>query len=72
MKIYKCDNSLCDKNCDKNEMLTLKGYTGLSSGILLPDSFQEKHFCNGGCFEDWIIIEAQVCKKEIAFARTTS
>lgn len=72
MKIYKCDSSLCDKNCAEDEMVTLKGYAGLSGGILLPDSFLEKHFCNSACFEDWAILEAQVCKKEIAFARAKS
>lgn len=65
MKIYKCDAGLCNEQCEESKMVTLKGYTGLSGGILLPDRFHEKHFCDDKCFEDWLILEAQVCKKEI-------
>lgn len=68
MILYKCDNALCDKNCNISDMVTLKGYTGLSGGVLLPDKYQEKHFCNGECFETWLIIEANICKKEIVGA----
>ena len=70
MKIYKCDRNLCDEICDENKMITLKGYTGLSGGILLPDSFQEKNFCSALCFEVWIVLEAQICKKEIVEAKS--
>ena len=60
MKIYKCDRNLCDNVCNESEMITLNGYTGLSGGILLPDAYQEKHFCSAQCFEVWIVLEAKV------------
>ncbi len=62
MKVYVCDNVRCDKNCPESEMVTLKGYTGNAGGILLPDRFQEKHFCNSDCFEVWLSNEAKICK----------
>ncbi|KKN77215.1 hypothetical protein LCGC14_0361930 [marine sediment metagenome] len=71
MLVYKCDAGLCDETCGESEMVTLKGYTGQSGGILLPKRFQEKHFCDAKCFEDWLILEAQVCKTEICAARGT-
>lgn len=49
----------CGNRCGQ-EFITLKGYVGSSAGILLPDRFQEKHFCDGDCFETWCVVEARV------------
>ena len=50
MKYYKCDN--CAATI-KNPEVSLNGVTGTSGGILLPEQFHEKHFCNPDCFWQW-------------------
>lgn len=51
MKQYVCDK--CGSYVTKPEVV-LKGITGTSGGILLPEQFHEKHFCSPGCFWKWI------------------
>lgn len=56
---WKCDK--CDSGHAGHEPnIVLKGYTGWSGGILLPESLQEKHFCKNECLEAWLIEDAQV------------
>lgn len=54
----------CDKcggsHVGENPKIVLKGYTGWSGGILLPESLQEKHFCSNICFEEWVVEDAKV------------
>jgi len=52
MKIFKCDNDDCD-NTQSSPKVTLKGITGTSGGILLPEVFHVKHFCDPKCFWAW-------------------
>ena len=51
MKNYTCDT--CEATIS-NPKIILKGLTGTSGGILLPDRFIEKHFCGSDCFLDWV------------------
>lgn len=51
MKLYKCDN--CSTESTTKLKVSLKGITGTSGGILLPEAFHEKHFCKPGCFWEW-------------------
>ena len=53
--IVTCD--MCDR--DRKDMehdfhISLKGITGTSGGILLPEQFHEKDFCSSDCFWDWV------------------
>jgi len=53
MKHYTCDN--CEaviSGGDPN--VFLNGIIGSSGGILLPELFQEKHFCGPECFWQWV------------------
>jgi len=52
MKYYQCD--LCGNVTSSELGVELKGVTGTSGGILLPERLQEKHFCNPDCFWKWI------------------
>jgi hypothetical protein len=53
MKITKCDNCGVEQNVSQMPV-TLKGVTGTSGGILLPEQYHEKHFCKPDCFWQWI------------------
>jgi len=53
MKHYTCDN--CEKAGYGNDVeVVLKGISGTSGGILLPEKLQEKHFCCPECFWEWV------------------
>jgi hypothetical protein len=52
MKIYQCDE--CEKQCETEPAVEVRGITGTSGRILLPDRFIEKHFCSTDCFWQWI------------------
>lgn len=51
MKYYSCDN--CKAEIKAPEVV-LKGVTGTSGGILLPEHFHKKHFCTPVCFWQWV------------------
>lgn len=57
MKIIKCDKCLGECGPD---IITVKGFSGLSGGILLPDSYSIKDFCCVKCFTQWLIEDAQI------------
>ncbi len=57
MEIVKCDK--CWNECGP-EPITLKGFTGLSGGILLPDGYHVKDFCGPDCFLKWLREDAQI------------
>lgn len=52
MKYYSCDNPSCEVKGTEPKVV-LKGITGTSGGILLPEQCQEKHFCEPKCFWEW-------------------
>ena len=50
---YTCDE--CGQNIGGGEpSIKLEGIVGTSGGILLPERFHKKHFCNTICFWEWI------------------
>lgn len=55
MKYYLCDNDNCGEKVEGTEpSVVLKGITGTSGGILLPERFHKKHFCKPECFWQWV------------------
>lgn len=53
MIYYICDN--CNKVTVGDPEVKLKGISGTSGGILLPEKYIEKHFCCPTCFWRWSI-----------------
>lgn len=53
MNHYTCDD--CGTTVSEPKVV-LKGVIGTSGGILLPERFQEKHFCKPACFWRWVSI----------------
>lgn len=51
MKFYICDN--CGNKTPTAQVI-LKGITGTSGGILLPEQLHKKHFCKPECFWEWV------------------
>ena len=49
---YQCE--VCQEWNAGDPEITLKGYKGGRSGILLPERLQTLHFCSNECFEVWI------------------
>ena len=49
-KHYTCD--FCKENIYEPEVM-LRGVVGVSGGILLPEKYQERHFCSSECFWNW-------------------
>jgi len=47
---YKCD--LCGEEY-QGEQVFLRGVTGTSGGILMPEWCHERHFCSVRCFWKW-------------------
>lgn len=52
MICYECD--WCQKIKHGKPEIILKGIVGTSGGILIPERFHEKHFCDPECFWKWI------------------
>lgn len=53
MKAFICD--CCKKTFySRDTHVELKGIIGTSGGILLPERFHEKDFCNPECFWEWV------------------
>ena len=53
MKKYECD--FCNKPMASRPPVKLKGITGTSGGILLPEHFHTKDFCSTDCFWKWCV-----------------
>ena len=58
MIVTKCDK--CGGESGQQNLVTIRGFTGLSGGITLPDRFQEKHFCGKRCFVEWLYEDAKL------------
>jgi len=53
MIVYRCD--FCDSESASEPKIKLKGFTDHKEAqILLPEQFQERHFCSRGCFIAYI------------------
>jgi len=50
--IYKCDE--CGKESTSKKDVQLSGISGTSGGILLPERFSNRMFCNPVCFWVWV------------------
>ena len=57
------EQTVCDKCknvCGGEDVIEVKGFVGLSGGILLPERFHRKHFCNRRCFVQWLYEDANI------------
>lgn len=50
-KSYRCDH--CTQEMLSAPNVILNGVSGRGGGILLPETFTEKHFCGPECFWRW-------------------